>query len=284
MRKIVINETIKKNYNQSIFENIEYSYDNLPSHIEVAGNLENKHLFTITILIENLNPNLWRRKEYVKQTRISIQPQYIELLYQYFFEEYGDEKGNKLYSQFLEKYRSLWIKENRRQNIDDYIIKYELEPRYKKILFQRFKDVEKLQKPRYRIERERYYHLPFPFNRIDWRNPYDNIFIWREGKKGFARRGGSGSSGQREINSKFIYGFALINQKRPVPSYIFIYNSRNELRFIKKFPSLTVPRYDIGSNYFLPPEIEKRILKGVGFLEWNILGKINEIQTLEATD
>ncbi|MBI4991424.1 hypothetical protein HZB96_05010 [Candidatus Gottesmanbacteria bacterium] len=284
MRKIDVNEIIKENYDHSIFENIEYSYDNLSSHIEVAGNLESKHPYTITILIENLNQNLWRRKEYVKQNKLLIQTKYTELLYRYFFEEYGEEKGNTLYSQFLEKYRSRWIKAKQQYDIDDYIVNHELEPRYKKIILQRFKDIEKLQKPRYRIERERYYRLPSPFDHIDWRNPYDNIFIWREGKKSFARRGGGGSSGQREFNSKFIYGYALINKKHPVPSYIFIYNSQNLLRFIKKFRSLTVPRYDIGSNYFLPHETEIRILNKVRFLEWNILDNINEIRTLEATD
>jgi len=134
---------------------------------------------------------------------------------------------------------------------DDYIIENELEPRYKKEILRKHKNHEKLFGPRIKIERERYYNLPSPLNRIDWRNPYDNIFIWEGKDRKCFRKGGSGSSGGRQANSKFIFGLSLINKEFPVKSYLFLYSENNQLYFIKKFPSLAVPDYDIGSNYFL---------------------------------
>jgi hypothetical protein len=53
---------------------------------------------------------------------------------------------------------------------------------------------------------------------VDWRNPFDNIFIWEEDGKKVFRKGGSGSSGGRETNSKFIFGLSLINKTKSIKS------------------------------------------------------------------
>lgn len=278
LEKIKINPKIlKKDFDTAVLENIEYSLRPLKHHEEVTKDLVDKNPFSVTVMIENLKPEYWRRKKYAKQTRVAILPKYTELLYQYFFEEYGTEKGNRIYAKWLKKYQFRWRKEGRKREIDDYIIENEFEARYKERILERYKDMQKLKKPRFKIERERYYHLPPPLNRIDWRNPYDNIFVWHENSQKFAQRGGSGSSGQREVNSKFAFGFSLINQVYPVPSYLFLYSNKNQLFFIKKFVSLCLPAYDIGSNYFLFSDEEDKILKGVGLLRWKSLSKVEEI-------
>lgn len=131
---------------------------------------------------------------------------------------------------------------------------------------------------RFHTERDRYYNLPEPLNRIDWRNPYDDIFIWTENGKRVARRGGSGSSGGREVNSMFIYGLLQINKTNPIPSYLFLYSDDNKLLFIRKFDSLCVPDYDIGSNYDLSVLEENKIKKGGLFLRWDSFDKVKNIQ------
>lgn len=270
-------EVLKTDFDSSIFENIKFSLKPFIDHKEVAERLVGKNPYLITVIIENLKYNLWRKKKYAKQTKIEISPKYIELLYRHFFEEYGEGEGNQIYAGFLKKYRSLWEKEGKRREIDDYIIKNELETRYKNKILKRYKNIKKLKATRCRIERERYYHLPPPLSRIDWRNPYDNIFVWYENGQKFSRRGGSGSSGQRETNSKFIFGFSLINKVCSIPTYLFIYSDENKLFFVKRFHSLCVAAYDIGSNYYLPNNEEKKVLKKTKFLRWDSLSKVERV-------
>ena len=270
-------EALKENFDITIFEDIEYSFMPLMSHKEVVKELADKDPFLITVIIETLKPEYWRKKKYAKQTRVTIPSRYTEFLYQYFFEEHGKERGNKIYAGWLKKYRSRWKKEGKKREIDNYIIENELEARYKNKILGRYKNIQKLKKSRFKIRKERYYHLSPPLNRVDWRNPYDNIFIWHDNGHKFARRGGSGSSGQREINSRFAFGLSLINHARMVSSYLFLYSDENRLFFIKKFQSLCLPAYDIGSNYFLSSDEEDKVLKGTNFLRWEALFKVDEI-------
>lgn len=115
-----------KKIDHDIFENIEYSHDSFASHKEIFRKLKNKKPYTITIIIETLNPTLWNRKEYVKKTKREVEPIYIGLLYKSFSEEYGGREGNNLYAKWLEKYRSIWKKSGRYKTIDDYIINHVL--------------------------------------------------------------------------------------------------------------------------------------------------------------
>ena len=168
-------------------------------------------------------------------------------------------------------------KEGKCADVDEYIIQQELEPRYRQKIMARFTNHVQLFKDRIRIDRERYYNLPEPLNHVDWRNPYDNIFIWEENGQKTARRGGSGSSGGRETNSKFIYGLLELSKAQPIPSYLFLYSNENKLHFIKKFDSLCVPTYDIGSNYDLEGSEAQKLKRRGMFFKWDgfdILRKI----------
>lgn len=261
-----------KNFDRSLLEGVDYADTNYRDHKEIFHKLKNKQPYTVTILIENLDPILWRRKDYCKQTRVKKQSRYIDFLYKAFYKDYfnNERRANEVYSKWLDKYRKLWIREHKNYDIDDYIIRYELEPRYKNNILKRYSNHRELFKARYYIDTERFYHLPAPLNHIDWRNPYDNIFVWKEGNRKLAVRGGSGSSGQREINSKFIYGYSLINNYITVPSSLFIYGHRNTLWFIKQFSSLSLPAFDIGSNYLLSREEEKLVLRKTRVFEWEV--------------
>ena len=184
LEKIKITPKIlKEDFDITIFEDIKYSLRPFADHKEVAKELANKGPFLITVIIETLKPEYWRRKKYAKQTKVAILSKYVELLYQYFFEEYDREQGDKIYAGWLEKYRSRWKKEGEKKEIDDYIIENELGARYKNKILKRY----------------------------------------------------------------------------------------------KRFPSLCLPAYDIGSNYFLSSDEEDKVLKGTNFLRWEALFKVDEI-------
>jgi len=277
--KLILNKkTLSKDYDKSIFENISYSGSNFPTHHEVATILKDKNPYTITVLIENLKSEYFNRKEYVKKTKTPIESKYRVLLYDYFFAQYGREEGNELYGQWLDKYRPQHEKEKKYEFVDEYIVKNEFEPRYKAQILKRFKNHEKLFKKRIKIERDRYYNLREPLNRVDWRNPYDNIFVWYENGKKEARRGGSGASGSREINSKFIYGLLELNKLKPVLSYLFLYSEENTLLFIKRFDSLCVPFHDLGANYHLGSLEDGKLRQNGMFILWDIIGTIKEVE------
>jgi len=259
-----------KDYSRDVFEGIKHAGFYFSNHREIFRKLIGKRPYTITILIENLDSMLWRKKDYCKQTRIEKPSRYTELLYQAFYADFGERKAQEVYGGWLNKYRQIWLREHKSDDIDDYIVWNELEPRYKKNIFKRHPNHKELFKPRYYIDTERFYHLPLPFNKIDWRNSFDNIFVWQENDKKLAVRGGSGSSWQRQINSTYLYGYALINQHTPVPSSLFIYDRRNTLWFIKQFPSLCLPIFDVGSNYSLSAKEERRVLNKVRLFEWEI--------------
>jgi len=279
--KIILNKsTLSKNYDKSLFEKISWSWSNFQTHHDVAVALKEKNPYTITVLIELLKYEYRNRKEYVKKTKIPIVSKYRELLYGYFFNEYGQNKGNELYGKWLDKYNSIHKKEKKYESVDEYVVKYELEPKYKAKILSRFKNHEKLFKGRIRIDRERLYNLPEPLNRVDWRNSYDNIFVWEENGKKEARRGGSGSSGAREVNSKFIFGLLELSKTKPVPSYVFLYSEENTVLFIKKFERLCVPFLDIGANYHLDYKEEEKLTKNGLFLRWDWLGGIKEVEVV----
>lgn len=277
--KILLNKsTLSKDYDKNLFENISWSWGNFNTHHDVATALKDKNPYTITVLIDSLKSEYMNRKDYVKKTRIPIESKYRELLYDYFFQEFGRDRENIVYGEWLEKYRPQHEKERKYEFVDEYIVKHEFEPRYRAKILKRFKNQEKLFKERIKIERDRYYKLPEPLNRVDWRNPYDNIFVWEESGKKEARRGGSGSSGSREVNSKFIYGLLELNKIRRVPSYLFLYSEENTLLFIKRFESLCVPFHDLGSNYHLDSSEDEKLKQNGMFILWDVIGKIKEVR------
>lgn len=269
---------LSSKYDPEIFSVVEYASSIPDDHKKIAQKLKNKNPYTITVIIDSLNPKFWNNSKYVKKTQLPKQSLCKELLYEYFFAEFEHRVGNELYAKWLDKYREIWKKEKMKKEVDDYIIKNELEPRYKEKILKKYKNHERLFNPRTEIHKERHYNLPHPLNYVDWRNPYDNIFVWEEAGKKIFQKGGSGSSGGRETNSKFIFGLSLINKTNPVGSYLFSYSSDNKLYFVKEFSSLTVPDYDIGWNYHLKGRDAEKVLLGTNVIEWKDFNKLKEIK------
>jgi len=235
-------------------------------HEELSNYLADKHPYTITIILDNLDWKLLNRQTYVLKTRHARISRYRELLYQALYREFSESAANEQYRLWLDKYRQRWLNDHKTRDLDDYILESEMIPRYHQSIMKRYKNLEKLKQPRSYIRRERYYTLPEPINGVDWRSPYDNLFIWTEGGRRCVDRGGSGSSQARETNSCFIYALGLLNQKQPVTSSLYLYDKTNQLHQLHSFSSLTMPKWDIGSNYHLDPSKEKQALKGVNYL------------------
>lgn len=86
IKKITITEkTLLKNYPQDIFSNLSYANNSSTNHKEIAKKLINKNPYTITIIIENLNIDFWRKKEYAQPIKIPILPKYAETFIKVFF-------------------------------------------------------------------------------------------------------------------------------------------------------------------------------------------------------
>ncbi|MEK7543656.1 MAG: hypothetical protein AAB557_02215 [Patescibacteria group bacterium] len=270
LQTIQINPSaLQKDFDPILFENISWSNALFRTHREIAAALQDKNPYTITVIIDPLKWELRNRKEYVKKTKKPMVSKYRKLLYSLFFEEFGQREGNDLFATWLERYRPVWQQSKKYETIDDFIIERELEPRYKRAILAKHRNHIKLFQNRVQIDRERYYCLPEPLNWIDWRNPYDNIFVWEQDDQKVASRGGNGSSGGRERNSMLILGLLELNKHTPVPSFLFVYTEKNELKFLKKFDRLCIPNRDIGSNY--PACTNKQIndLKhGNLFMQW----------------
>lgn len=252
----------------NLITNLRWSNE-MGTHVDVANKLMDKNPYSITVILENLDYKLSNNPKYVQKTKYEISTKYHELMFDYFFKEFGVNPAN-------DKYR-LWLDKGM---TDDEIFKSELENRYLPFIARRFKNIDKLKLPRHRIDRKRYYNLPEPLNYVDWRSPYDNLFIWTENNQKFVTRGGSGSSGARETNSRFVYTYGLINQQHPIPSYLYIYTENNELFKIRKFSSFTIPRWDIGSNYQISIEAEEQALKGTRLFEWEGIDKFRKLRIL----
>lgn len=110
LEKIKISpKVLRKDFDITLFKNIEYPLRSFAGHRQIAEKLADKDSFLITVIIETLEWEYCRRKKYTKQTKVAILPKYTELLYQYFFEEYGEEQGNSLYAEWLRKYHSLCL-------------------------------------------------------------------------------------------------------------------------------------------------------------------------------
>lgn len=101
----------------------------------------------------------------------------------------------------------------------------------------------------------------------------------KDNKIKYARRGGCGSSGSREINSEFIYALLTFNREQPVPSYWFLYSGDNHLLFIKRFSSLTVPDYDIGSNYSIDLNQDKELKQNGQLIRWHNWMNFSQLTT-----
>lgn len=90
-------------------------------------------------------------------------------------------------------------------------------------------------KPRTEIRYHRRYDMPKPFNHWDTRNMWQQYYFAKDRNTNFYyTQGGSGSSYQRYNHGFYGHLFALLNKEKPVPTYFFKYDSRNNFIFVRE--------------------------------------------------
>ena len=219
-------------------------------HLRIASHMKQAPCSPFTIIIEEelLDPSHFWDKRYVKITTEQIASEVDEIVLRYF-----EREINVRMAEFLEHNRDA---ENRyfRKLLKEYY------PQAKRILRDQYRELyprawekkftlEKISKPRKKRHQERNYAIPEPLNYWDSRNSYQQYFVVPEYK--VLRQGGGGSSGQREIQSKFGFAFALFSKLQAIPSYIFVYDKDNVLKYVDTLEKLCLAPNDMGSNYHL---------------------------------
>jgi len=244
----------------------EYQWDRYTSfaldHKEIVRRIResNSHPFTIIIISELLDDKYWNNKKYVKITREKIISELDEAVFRHL-----EFEINRRMSEYLEHHKDpedIYLK----KLIKEYYpyakkhLKYDYQEIYPRS-WKRKLTMKRLTKPRIKTRRERRYDLPAPLDFWDSRNSYQQYFIISEDKT--ICKGGSGSSGQREVQSAYGYAFALVNKEYKIPSYLFIYDRNNELRFIDSIDRLCLVPHDVGSNYSLDRQTADTLMEDV---------------------
>ena len=213
--------------------------------------------FTVIIEEELLDPSHSWDKRYVKITTEEILSELDETVLRYFEREINDRM-----MKFLEHDCDT---ENQyfRKILKEYYLQARgvLRDRYKEIYPRAWKKkitIEKITRPRKKRYRERLYAIPEPLNYWDSRNSYQQYFVVPEFKVMW--QGGSGSSGQRETQSKLGFAFALFNQTQRILSHILLYDKDNVLRYVDTLKKLCLAPSDMGSNYRLNHQEMKQVL------------------------
>src|SRR6056297_2625094 len=137
-----------KEFVEQILGGINHSSNYFSNDKEIFDNFKDLDVYSVTVIIDVLKPELRLKKEYAERREIPISSKYTELLYEYFFTEFGEIEGHDIYKKYLDKYLPQIPKG---EDVDEIIIKKELEPKYKDKILKRFKNIEKLKKPRKRI-------------------------------------------------------------------------------------------------------------------------------------
>ncbi len=83
----------------------------------------------------------------------------------------------------------------------------------------------------------------------------------------FYEQGGSGSSGQRYVHGFYGHLFALLNSEKPMPTYFFTYNSRNQFIFNRVGKSLHLHFLHLVGNFQIDWKESEQILKDAKMIE-----------------
>ena len=236
------------------------AFSNARDHRQIAQILNQGGCspFTIIILAELLDSSHYWDKRYARITVEQLLSELDETVLRHF-----EREINARMSKFLEHGRD---PENR------YFRKLlrEFYPQAKKLLRDQYKDIyprawkkkftsEKISKPRKKRRSERIYAMPEPLNHWDSRNSYQQYFAVPEYK--VLWQGGSGSSGQRETQSRSGFAFALFNRKQAIRSHLFVYDKDNIMWYVDTIEGLCLAPHDMGSNYHLDIKEKRQLLR-----------------------
>lgn len=228
----------------------------------ISGKLK---LETIIVIVDFLKDEYRRNRKYVVWHRVERCSLIQEQINRYLFEhndmcrdeaeKIADNKGIELtaaYGLLEKKVRNNFLAQYRRRMR----IPEGWDKKRKELMRDRFS---------YRIERN--YDMPYPWNNWDDRNMVVQTYLFDQNGELAFISGGSGSSGQREWHSRYGILFARCQNKGiDIPTHVFVYNNQNRFRYLMTSKSLILSARDLGSNYSIDHNEEKKILKNIRLL------------------
>lgn len=140
-------------------------------------------------------------------------------------------------------------------------------------------ELERIFMPQVRTSYERRALMPTPFDWWDWRNSFQQYFfvarlnrlVTIKEERNLSNQkwgihyciGGSGSSGQREIQGRMSHTFATMAEKYGIEAETFYcqYTDRNELVYLGKSDTFKAMNRELSGNYQSPRETVKSLFK-----------------------
>jgi len=239
----------------NLFSELTYKHIESASLKEAVRELSKNELIVAYLYIDFPHESTFRRKEYYNVTKVQLPSKLDDWIYKNMVKD--DE-----YRKYLDAYLPLKEKLGY-SDVDGYVLKKHYYRKAITLLRKRYKkfNLKSWMKPRNELQYERRkeirtadgMHLPF-----DFRNSVESYFIYVKNDNKFLNSiGGSGSSSQR-YNYSFFTTACYFLRKKKIQYYLFRYNGKNELAFLKelKRPIITA---DLGANYHLERPLYNKI-------------------------
>lgn len=101
------------------------------------------------------------------------------------------------------------------------------------------------------IEYKRIYNMPEPYHHWDNRNFWQQYFFIEDGDDNLFVHGGTGSSGQREMNGLMAHTFATLTKtyNQTIPTLIYEYNELNEFKLVDAYETFKTLPHELYGNY-----------------------------------
>lgn len=169
------------------------------------------------------------------------------------------------YAAYLDRYRPMVQSGKIKKNIDEYILDRHYRPKaIKKLRHEKNFDLALWTEEQVRLEYRRRTNLYWKSGeefRFDYRNPVESLFIRKKGSdRAVFGVGGSGGSGQRQMNTFFTVVFYLLGKKTRIPHFLLKYNGFNEFEYIgRKYRMVLTAGF--GSNFNLDERLAREIRK-----------------------
>ena len=249
-----------------------------PSLKEVYEKIDKTmRFFSVYVYMERLENDLWDDDRYTEKEKVILCSRVEEEVRKYWWDR--NREHLKLIDERMESLKNEPEYKNMKEgDLRDKIIK-DLDQKIFPEMIERVKEEYQLiyedewekywekedpfkERVEYRYHRR--YEMPPPFNHWDSRNPWQQYYFCKDQDGHFYYiQGGSGSSGQRYNHGFYGHLFALLNNEKPVPTYFFTYNSRNQFIFNRKEKSLHLYFLHLVGNFQIDWKESERILRDV---------------------
>lgn len=248
----------------------------VPSLDEVFAKIDKTMwLFSVYVDMEHLAEELWEDERFVIKEEARLCSRLEEEARRYWWDR--NTEHLELIDERMEKLKKdPEFSHMKERDLRDKIIKdlnHEVYPEMIELLKEEYQEIYEAQweeywkkedpfKPRTEYRYHRRYDMAPPFNNWDTRNLWQQYYLAKN-KEGvfYYAQGGSGSSGERYNHGFYGHLFALLNARKPVPTYFFTYDSHNRFVFTREEKGLWLNYFDLVSNFHIDGEKSEQILK-----------------------